>query len=157
MIRQAVGVALLYTLLVGATPQVPGARIVVVVNVSNTITAIPRERLAKIFLREIGEWQNGQEILPVDQIDKSPARIIFARDVLNQSIAAARRYWQERIFSGSESPPPDRVTDTDVLTYVRSNPGAIGYVLEGSELGTGVKAVPVTQNGQESGTVNSHS
>ena len=59
----------------------------------------------------------------------------------NQSVASLKRYWQERIFSGNESPPPERVTDADVLTYVRSNPGAIGYVVEGQDLGPGVKVV----------------
>jgi len=129
----------------GATTRAPDVRIVVVVNSANPVNAMKRERLAKIFLRQIGVWDNGQEILPVDQIDRSPARASFARNIEGMSVNALRRYWQERIFTGNESPPPERVTDADVLTYVRTNAGAIGYVAEGAELGSGVKGISVTE------------
>jgi ABC-type phosphate transport system substrate-binding protein len=137
------GLVLMYTLLTGASVRQAEVHVVVVVNTANPTRAIQRDRLARIFLREVETWDDGREILPVDQIDKSPAHAAFARDVLGRSVIALKRYWQERIFSGNESPPPDRVNDGDVLTYVRSNPGAIGYVLEGQELGAGVKALPI--------------
>ena len=139
------GLALLFSVVTGATTRAPDVRIVVVVNSANPVNAMKRERLAKIFLRQIGVWDNGQEILPVDQIDRSPARASFARNIEGMSVNALRRYWQERIFTGNESPPPERVTDADVLTYVRTNAGAIGYVAEGAELGSGVKGISVTE------------
>lgn len=137
------GVLLLHAVVTGAINVRPDPRVVVVVNVANPVRTLTRERLSKIFLREVIAWDDGSEILPVDQIDKSSAHAEFARQVLGRSVITLKRYWQERIFSGNESPPPDRVTDGDVLTYVRSNPGAIGYVLEGQDLGPGVKAVVV--------------
>lgn len=157
MLTRAIGVALICTLIARGGTGSPEVHVLVVVNSANPVTSMPRERVAKIFLREIGEWENGTEILPVDQIDKSPARIAFARDVHNQSVASLKRYWQERIFSGSESPPPDRVTDADVLTYVRSNPGAIGYILEGSDPGTGVHVVTLTVPTRAPTAVSTHS
>ena len=95
--------------------------------------------------------------LPVDQIERSSARIAFARDVQLETVKALKVYWQQRIFSGDESPPPERVTDSDVLTYVRSNSGAIGYVLEGTDLGTGVKALVVTETARDATAVSTHS
>jgi hypothetical protein len=142
------GVVLVHAVLIGATVKRPDVHVVVVVNAANPVRTLTRERLSMIFLREVAAWEDGREILPVDQIDKSPAHVAFARDVLGRSVIALKRYWQERIFSGNESPPPDRVTDGDVLTYVRSNPGAIGYVLEGQDLGVGVKAVVIVSTGK---------
>jgi ABC-type phosphate transport system substrate-binding protein len=142
---RSAGLALCLMALAAASPYAADVHVMVVVNSANAVNTIQRERLSKIFLREIPAWENGQEILPVDQIDKSPARIAFARDVEHQSVSALKRYWQERIFSGSESPPPERVTDAEILTYVRSNPGAIGYVVEGTTLTAGVKQISVTQ------------
>ena len=139
------GLALLYAIVTGATAKTPDVRIIIVVNAANSVSTMKREHLAKIFLRQIETWNDGQEILPVDQIDRSPARAAFARRIEGQSVSALRRYWQERIFTGNESPPPERVTDADVLTYVRSNAGAIGYVTEGVELGTGVKEITITE------------
>jgi hypothetical protein len=135
------GIALLYATLIGAIDMRPDTRVVIVVNAANPVRTLTRDRLSKIFLREVITWDDGVEILPVDQIDKTAAHAVFTRQVLDRSVIALKRYWQERIFSGNESPPPDRVTDGDVLTYVRSNPGAIGYVLEGQNLGPGVKPV----------------
>jgi ABC-type phosphate transport system substrate-binding protein len=157
MMHRSLGLALLCAFLATTKAKSADVHIVVVVNAANPVTTMSRDHLSKIFLREIVTWDNGQEIMPVDQIDKSPARIVFARDVQNQSVGALKRYWQERIFSGNESPPPDRVTDADVLTYVRSNAGAIGYVLEGTDLGPGVKAVVISENARETSAVKTHS
>lgn len=156
MMGRVVLLALLGALFSGGGEVKNDVRIVVVVNAANPVSTISRERLSKIFLRDIGEWPSGTEILPVDQIDRSPARIVFARDIQRQSLSALKRYWQERIFSGNESPPPDRVTDADVLTYVRSNPGAIGYVVEGTDLGIGVKALPITDAARDVTAATTH-
>jgi len=143
MTIRALGFALLFAVTTGATAHRADVRIVVVVNTANVVSVMPRDHLSKIYLRQIPTWNGGNEILPVDQIEKSPARIAFSRDVQRQSLSALRRYWQERIFSGDDSPPPERVTDAEVLTYVRSNAGAIGYVVEGTDLGTGVKVMEI--------------
>jgi ABC-type phosphate transport system substrate-binding protein len=136
-----IALALLYVVITGASARLPAVNIVVVVNSANSASSLQRAKIAQIFLRQMTTWDNGTEILPVDQIDRAPAHVAFVRDVLGLSVGAVKRYWQERIFSGNESPPPDRVTDADVLTYVRSNAGAIGYVVEGTDLGVGVKVV----------------
>jgi hypothetical protein len=44
-----------------------------------------------------------------------------------------------------------------VLTYVRSNPDAIGYVAEGTDLGSGVKALLITDSARDATAVSTHS
>ena len=156
MHMRMVGRALLATVVMGAT-RAPEVRVVVIVNSANRTSTMRREQVAKIFLRQLATWDGGAEILPVDQIERSAARIAFARDVQLETVKALKVYWQQRIFSGDESPPPERVTDSDVLTYVRSNSGAIGYVVEGTDLGTGVKALVVTETAHDAGAVSTHS
>ena len=151
-----VGSALLAIVVMGAS-RAPDVRVVVIVNSSNRTSTMRREQVAMIFLRQLTTWDGGAEILPVDQIERSPARIAFARDVQRETVKAVKLFWQQRIFTGDESPPPERVTDSDVLTYVRSNSGAIGYVLEGTDLGTGVKALVVTETARDATAVSTHS
>ena len=43
-------------------------------------------------------------------------------------------------------PPLERTTDAEVLEYVPSTPGAIGYVSAGAELGAQVKVLSVSGN-----------
>jgi ABC-type phosphate transport system substrate-binding protein len=54
-----------------------------------------------------------------------------------------KSYWQQQIFSGRDVPPPEKQTENDVVAFVRSNPGAIGYVSKGVDIGRGVKALSV--------------
>jgi ABC-type phosphate transport system substrate-binding protein len=145
---KVIGIAFLAFAMIAAR-RPPAVKVVVIVNSANPVTKMRREQIARMFLREVPAWNNGEEILPVDQLERSPSRATFAREVEGQTVSSLKIYWQQRIFSGNESPPPERVSDADVLTYVRSNAGAIGYVVEGTDLGTGVKAVVITETSRD--------
>jgi len=150
------GIAFLAVAMIAAR-RPPAVKVVVIVNSANPVSTMRRGQVARMFLREVPAWNNGEEILPVDQLERSPSRITFAREVQGQTVSSLKTYWQERIFSGNESPPPERVSDSDVLTYVRSNAGAIGYVVEGTDLGTGVKPIVITEDDGEPSAVKKHS
>lgn len=153
---RVIGIALLAVAMIAAR-RPPAVKVVVIVNSANPVSTMRREQVARMFLREVPAWGNGEEILPVDQLERSPSRITFAREVQGQTVSSLKIYWQQRIFSGNESPPPERVSDSDVLTYVRSNAGAIGYVVEGTDLGTGVKPLVITEDDGEPSAVKKHS
>ena len=55
---------------------------------------------------------------------------------------AVRSYWQQRIFSGRDVPPPEADSDLAVLRYVKENAGAIGYVSDVPNI-QGVRVVTV--------------
>ena len=61
---------------------------------------------------------------------------------MRRSASAVRAYWQQRIFAGVDVPPPQFKRDEDVVSYVLSHEGAIGYVSGTAEL-RGAKAVSV--------------
>jgi len=48
--------------------------------------------------------------------------------VLKRSVEAVKGYWQQRIFSGHDVPPPEFDSDDDVVKYVLKHEGAVGYV-----------------------------
>ncbi|MBC8085956.1 MAG: phosphate ABC transporter substrate-binding protein, partial [Phycisphaerae bacterium] len=51
-------------------------------------------------------------------------------------------YWQQQIFSGKDVPPASKHTDEDVINFVKSTPGGIGYV-SASSAAAGVKVIAV--------------
>jgi hypothetical protein len=53
---------------------------------------------------------------------------MFVKDVLKRSVAAVKSYWQQRIFSGRALPPPELDSEEEVVLYVLTHPGAVGYV-----------------------------
>ena len=70
------------------------------------------------------------------------ARAAFSEAVIGRSVGAIEIYWQQQIFSGKEVPPATKSSDDDMVAFVKSNPGAIGYVSGGAST-AGVKVVEV--------------
>jgi ABC-type phosphate transport system substrate-binding protein len=127
-----------------ASPSIAGAQdFTVIVNAANPVASMPREAIAKLFLKKTIAWQSGQAVAPVELPAAAKAREAFARTVLNKSIPQVKSYWQQQIFSGRDVPPPEKQSENDVVAFVRSNPGAIGYVSKGVDIGRGVKALSV--------------
>lgn len=122
----------------------PLAAFVVVVHADNPTPSLPRAELARLFLRKVARWPGGQPALPVDLPADAPVRAEFSRHVLARSVMAVRAYWQERIFSGRDVPPPERAGEAEALAYVRAHPAAVGYVSATATLPPGVRVLPLT-------------
>lgn len=119
----------------------PAQDFAVIVNVSNPVSTLSKDEVAKLFLKKTVAWSSGQSASPVELPASDKVRESFAREVLNKSVAQVRSYWQQQIFSGRDIPPPEKPTEDDVLAFVRANPNAIGYVSRTANMGRGVKVV----------------
>jgi ABC-type phosphate transport system substrate-binding protein len=104
---------------------------------------IPRAALSSIFLKQAPRWGDGSPVQPIDQSVQSSVRKSFSADVLQQGIVAVQVYWQRKMSTGVV-PPPVKTSDEEVVAYVASTPGAIGYVSAATPLPDSVKAVEVT-------------
>ncbi len=114
----------------------------VIVNRNNPVSSLSRERLVRIFTGKETSWPDGIEIRPVDLISSSSARARFTRDIHGKRVNSIKRYWQKQIFTGRAVPPPEKSTDRDVVEFVKTNRGAIGYVSRQSDL-RGLRAVKI--------------
>lgn len=115
-----------------------------IVSSANPVTALPRDTVNRMFLKKTTVWPNGQTVAPVDQHTNSPSRKAFSRAILRKDPAEIAAYWNQQIFSGRSLPPPAKPSDKEVLSYVRDNPNAIGYVAADAKIGEGVKIVAVS-------------
>ena len=109
-----------------------------------TVDSMSKADLARMFTKKVTSWHDGKKVKPVDQPSRSAARSAFTRAVHGKSVAAIRSYWQQRIFSGRGVPPPERLSDAQVLSYVMSQPGAVGYVSSNVDIG-GAKVLKLTE------------
>jgi hypothetical protein len=107
---------------------------VVIVHADNPLTSTTRDYLSDVFLKRMARWPGGGAILPADLHADSVVRHAFSEDVLQRSVIAVRRYWQQRIFSGRELPPPEFESEQAIVEYVESTPGSIGYVSAAAKL-----------------------
>lgn len=104
---------------------------------------IPRASLTSIFLKQAPKWGDGSAVLPVDQSVRSSVRKAFSSDVLQQGLVAVQVYWQRRMAAGV-TPPPVKASDEEIVSFVASTPGAIGYVSAATPLPDSVRAVEIT-------------
>ncbi len=114
----------------------------VIVNEANTTESISKKALSDIFLKKKTKWDDGSEATPIDLGIRSGTRAAFSLEVHGQSIGSIRSYWQQAAFSGAATPPLERSSDADVIAFVKSYPGAIGYVSEASDV-SGVKVLTI--------------
>ena len=125
----------------GAEPApVPEFR--VIVQRENPSSELTREFVSDAFLKRITRWSDGEALRPVDQSGASLVRRRFSERGLQRSVAAVKNYWQQRIFSGRDLPPPEVDSDDAVVDYVVKHRGALGYVSGTAKLDK-VKAVVV--------------
>ena len=106
----------------------------VIVHPSNPLRVAERELVAETFLKKTTRWPGGEQIRPVDLRPGDQVRRRFSEIVLKRSVGAVRSYWQQRIFSGRDVPPPELDSETSVVAFVAKTPGAIGYVSGGAKL-----------------------
>lgn len=129
----------LFALLVLVTPThvsaEPQAAFVVIVNPRNPYRALDRTFVAEAFLKKTTRWPDGEVIKPVDLPSRSRTRARFSEDVLKRSVAAVRSYWNQMIFSGRDVPPPELSSDDEVVKYVLTHAGAVGYVSGDARVG----------------------
>lgn len=114
----------------------------VIVNPSNPVSSISREDLSRIFLKKTTKFSDGRGASPVDLPANSPTREIFSKDVHGKPSSAVDAYWQQLIFSGRDTPPPQK-SESGALEFVRSNENGIGYVPAGADT-AGVRVISVT-------------
>jgi ABC-type phosphate transport system substrate-binding protein len=100
----------------------------VLVHPDNPATSLSRDFVADVFLKRTTRWDDGEATRPVDQRADTGVRRTFSDSVLRRSVAAVKRYWQQRIFSGRDLPPPELDGDDAVVGYVLKHRGAVGYV-----------------------------
>ena len=121
-----------------------GNEVVVIVNAGNHVESLTAADVSKVFLRKKTKWPDGRAIQPVDQIETSPVRRRFSDDLLRMDVPSVKGFWQEIVFSGRGEPPPERVSDADVIAYVKANPNAVGYVLR-SAASADVNIITITK------------
>ena len=114
----------------------------IIVNAKNPTGNVDRQLLADVFLKKVTNWPDGSVVRPADLAPSSAIRRRFTGEVLRRSIAEVKSYWQQRIFSGRDVPPPEFDNDEEAVSYVLKYDGAVAYVSGDADL-RGAKVLAV--------------
>ena len=139
MARQCRLILYLVVLLIGLAPIAQASDFKVVVHVSNSMSSISASELSRYFLKKDVTWPDERPVVAVDLEPDSPIRAEFTSVIHGKKISSIKSYWQRQIFAGKNVPPVEQGTEAEVLGFVASHPGAVGYVSSSFALGANVK------------------
>jgi ABC-type phosphate transport system substrate-binding protein len=92
--------------------------------IANAELDLSPEEVKEIFLGEV-QFAGSLKLQPVDN---AGAQGEFLARVLKMSGSKYQGAWTKKAFRDGLNAPPLKASDAEVLSFVRSNPGAIGYV-----------------------------
>jgi ABC-type phosphate transport system substrate-binding protein len=141
---RAVVAIVLLGLLGAAAPGSAEGKFRVIVNAELSGVAIQKNRLSALFLNGTGRWgTTGRQVVLVDQSLASPVRAAFSREVLQMDPRSVLTYWNRRLVEGKGRPPKVKASDAEVVAFVASKAGGIGYVSAAIELPPGVRVLEI--------------
>jgi len=129
-------------LLLAGSGYAQQGNIKIIANDNVDITSVSKDQLSRLFLKKTTKWDNGVKVTPVDLVTDSDVRQNFTQNIHKKSISAINAYWQKKIFTGKGVPPVELQSDKEVIEFVSSTPGAIGYVSASASL-QGVKTISI--------------
>lgn len=104
------------------------AEMVVVVNSRNPVAVLTQQEVINLFFGRLGAFPNGIPAQPIDLVDKHPDRSVFYAQLMGKDLAEVNAYWARLSFSGRQSAPPRVATTEDVIRWVSSSTGGIGFM-----------------------------
>ena len=126
----------------GTRPAATAGTFKVIVHPTVPGKTIRKQILADVFLVKVIKWGDGSAIHPVDLSLTSPVRVAFAGTILGYTAFQLNQYWRQEVAKG-RVPPPVKQSDDEVIAFVASNPGAIGYVADSATLPETVKLAEI--------------
>lgn len=117
------------------------AQVTVIANNSVVASSISQTDLHDIFTGSASSIKGGGQVSPA-LLKSGPAHEAFLNKYVGKSDAAFRAAWRRLLFSGQSTMPKILDSDAEMVGYVASTPGAIGYIGSGSPH-PGVKTLAV--------------
>jgi hypothetical protein len=132
-----IAMLLLGALLAAAPASAADVQIIANTSVAAELSAAD---VKDIFLG-VKDAAGGSTVVPV-LASGGPTHEAFLKAYVGKSDQALRNHFKSLVFTGKGSMPKAFASDAEVIRYVASTKGAIGYVSGGAEL-AGVKKVHV--------------
>lgn len=94
--------------------------------------------LQRVYLGKVVEVR-GRPIIPVNLAKGNSLRKIFMEQVLTHDEDKFTAYWTVRRYIGQGTPPREFSSIDQEIEFLRSTPGAVGYVQDTAQLKPGLR------------------
>lgn len=139
---RALGVLAIVGALLAGAHGADEPRFQIIVHPDNPVTEVDTAFLRAAYLKKRLTWSHGPGLQPLDLSARFPIRATFTSRVLRKTGHQLRAYWNQQIFSGKGTPPPQVDTVHDAVDFVLARRGAIAYLPAGADPGR-AKVIPL--------------
>ncbi len=115
--------------------------LVVIANPGISLESIESKDLQRIYLGKKTMWDDGTSIVTV-MPKQGNVHDRFIEDYLDRSVQRFATYWRQMVFTGKGVPPRSFVQETDLISFVASTPGSLGFASDDADM-SGVKVLTV--------------
>lgn len=127
-IKNIIRTLIFASLVMGITaPVVPAQQTLVICNKSVSQDTLNSTDIQQIFLGRKTRWPDDQNVNFV-VMKEGEVHTEFLRDYVAKTPSQYQIFWKKMIFTGQAKAPITVDSPEEVLGYVSSTPGAIGYV-----------------------------
>lgn len=101
--------------------------VTLVVNGQTGDAALTQQEMQDVFLGKKTTWSNGSAIVPV-VLSGGDVHGQFLSTIVNKTESQFSIYWKKLAFSGKAVEPKSMASEADLLKFVGTTKGAVGYV-----------------------------
>lgn len=103
------------------------AEISVIVNNDNAST-LDEKLVKRIYLGKAKSFPAGGKVTALTLKDDAPVSEAFRQNVLNKSNSQYKSHWSKLAFTGKGTPPTEVSSESEMISTVKSDVTAIGFV-----------------------------
>ena len=134
---------LLFALLTLSGASFASERVVVVANIAQSSVTLTKSQVRDLFMS--GTSPELLSLTPVSIAPGEQSRMIFNTRIIGLPESRIQAYWAQMRFSGRLTPPKEVKSAEQMLDYLRTNEGSVGYLPESTQLPEGLKVVYTTR------------
>ena len=120
---RAIFLSAIFTLIFGF-PARANYSIVVVANTENKEIQLNRQQVRNLFMGGALPYNFEAIALPPE----NQTRVLFNTRVVGLTESRIQSYWAQMRFTGRKKAPKEVASEKAVLEYIKSHPGAVGYL-----------------------------
>jgi hypothetical protein len=116
-------------LLFACAHNVAWADILIIANHQAEIASLSHAELQAIYLSQAATWPNGMDVKLTILTEGGPHQE-FCQKFLSKSVPQHTRHLRRLLYTGKALPPVNFNTSSAVINYIRTTPGALGFIAE---------------------------
>jgi len=100
----------------------------VVVHKNNPVEKLSRSELIDLFMGKYVAFPNDVKAIPVELNGDHEVKVDFYQSLVGMTLSRVNAYWSRLHFTGRKRAAVFKLSENDIIDFIRANEQAIGYM-----------------------------